>query len=115
MTALIQLISLCEAIDLAKHFKGSITVLHVYSNTIDGDKDQILLRAEKRLMETFVKYQIVSERNQSPANQIIRTARDGGFDLLIVGGYGQSHKPWMMGSTSSKVVNESPCPVLVVK
>ena len=107
--------ALFEGIDLAKSFKGSITVLSVYWNTTSGAKDQILLRAEKRLMETFVKYQIMAENNQSPASQIIRTARNGGFDLIIMGGNGQGNKPWMLGSTSSKVVNDSPCPVLVVK
>jgi nucleotide-binding universal stress UspA family protein len=107
--------ALYEGIDLAKTFKGSITVLNVYWNTTDGAQDQILLRAEKKLMETFVKYQLIIERNQSPAGQIIQTARNGGFDLIIIGGYGQGHKPWMMGSTSNKVVNESPCTVIVVK
>jgi nucleotide-binding universal stress UspA family protein len=107
--------ALYEGIDLAKNFKGSITVLSIFWNTTDGVKDQILLRAEKRLMETFVKHQIIAEDNQSPASQILRTARNGGFDLIIIGGNGQGNKPWMMGSTSSKVVNESPCLVLVVK
>lgn len=108
--------ALSEAIDLAQQFKGSITVLNVYWDEPDGERRAIFDRAEKKLIETFVKYQILSERSQFPPSRILRHAEDGGFDLITLGGRGRgASKTWVLGSVSSKVVDEAPCPVLVVK
>jgi nucleotide-binding universal stress UspA family protein len=108
--------ALNEAIDLAEQFKGTILVLSVFWDETESEKNQILLRAEKRLMETFVKYDIVSESSKSPPSRIGRMAKEEGVDLIAIGSKGRGGaKAWVLGSTSSKVIEEAPCPILVIK
>lgn len=52
----------------------------------------------------------------SPRECIVRFARDNDYDLIIIGKRGLGRiKGMIMGSVSSYVVSESPCPVLVMK
>lgn len=51
-----------------------------------------------------------------PANLIIRKARDGSFDRIILGSTGMNAlEKVMMGSTAAKVVAHAPCEVTVVR
>jgi nucleotide-binding universal stress UspA family protein len=55
-------------------------------------------------------------REGHPDREIVAEAKEGKYDLVVVGCRG--HKGWkgvLMGSVSAKVVAEAPCPVLVVK
>lgn len=48
--------------------------------------------------------------------QIVATAREGHFDLLVVGHHGHSRIfERTMGSTAQSIVRHAPCPVLVAK
>ena len=108
--------ALSEAIDLAERFKGSITVLHVPWEESDEESHILLMRAEARLKKTQLKYKLRSERSQYPPRRIIRVAMDGGTDLIVIGSRGLGiAKAWVLGSVSSRVIEEAPCPVLVVK
>jgi nucleotide-binding universal stress UspA family protein len=41
---------------------------------------------------------------------------DDGFDIIIIGSKGMGGgKSWILGSVSRKVIEDAPCPVLVVK
>jgi len=52
----------------------------------------------------------------SPADEIVRAARDRQADLIVVGSRGLAGKTKsFLGSTASQVVTYSPCSVLVVK
>lgn len=105
-----------EAVNLAEKFKGSITVLNVYWAEPENEKNSMLQNAEKLLMETFVKYELISEKNQSPSNRIITMARDCGFDVISIGSKGRhGAKERLLGSVVSKVIAEAPCPILVTK
>lgn len=50
-----------------------------------------------------------------PPSKIIETARDGGFDLIVI----RSHKPgirdWFLGSTAGRVLRSVPCAVHVLR
>jgi nucleotide-binding universal stress UspA family protein len=48
------------------------------------------------------------------AEQIMQLARDGGFDLIVVGHRGHA-SPWhrLVGSTADRLVDHAPCCVLV--
>ena len=108
--------ALTEAIELAQQFKGSITVLIVYWDETDNNVSELHNRAETKLIETFIKYQIISEKSQNPPNRILWHAENGGYDLITIGGRGMgSKKLWVIGSVSKKVIDESSCPVLVIK
>ena len=52
----------------------------------------------------------------SPAEEIVRVAKDEKVDLIVIGSRGLAGKTSsFLGSTASKVVTYSPCSVLVVK
>jgi nucleotide-binding universal stress UspA family protein len=50
-----------------------------------------------------------------PYKEIAKVAKLGDFDLIIMGTRGLEGKISYQGSVSSKVINEAPCPVLVIK
>ena len=52
----------------------------------------------------------------TPFVEIVRAAREGGFDLIVVGTHGRAGlKHILIGSVAEKVVRKAPCPVLSVK
>jgi nucleotide-binding universal stress UspA family protein len=51
-----------------------------------------------------------------PAAQIIKLAKDGNYQLIIIGSRGLGpFKELMLGSVSHRVSHLAPCPVLIVK
>lgn len=51
-----------------------------------------------------------------PANEILKEANQGGYDLIVIGSRGMGEvKSWLLGSVSHRVVKHAKCPVLVVK
>jgi len=51
-----------------------------------------------------------------PALEIVNTAKEGGFDVIVVGHKGLSKmQELFLGSISEKVANLTPCPVIIVK
>ena len=55
-------------------------------------------------------------REGDPAEEIVAAARQGGFDLIVVGHRGISTiKALVLGSVSQGVVAHAPCSVLVVR
>lgn len=51
-----------------------------------------------------------------PYEKIIETARNGNFDLIIMGNRGFSKiKRFFVGSVTQRVISEAPCPVLVIR
>jgi nucleotide-binding universal stress UspA family protein len=60
-------------------------------------------------METIV-------RQGHEVETIVNTAKDGGYDLLVVGYHGHSKIfGRIMGSTAQSIVRLAPCPVLLAK
>jgi nucleotide-binding universal stress UspA family protein len=51
-----------------------------------------------------------------PADQIIRYAKEHGFDLILVGQMGKSKiESWLLGSVSRRIAAYSHCTVTIVK
>ena len=51
-----------------------------------------------------------------PWDQIVTLAREGDFDLVVMGTHGRTGlKHALLGSVAEKVVRHAPCPVLVVR
>ncbi len=50
------------------------------------------------------------------ADQIVRAAREGGFDLIVIGTHGRSGiKRLVLGSVAEQVVRHAECPVFTVR
>lgn len=51
-----------------------------------------------------------------PFEKIVDTAKNGNFDLIVMGNRGFSKvKRFFVGSVTQKVISEAPCPVLVIR
>jgi nucleotide-binding universal stress UspA family protein len=50
-----------------------------------------------------------------PSTKIVEVAEAGGFDLIVMGSRGIGGRVSALGSVSSRVVDKSSCPVLIVK
>lgn len=108
--------ALDEAIDLADKYKGSVTVLHIAYSETEIESSRIFHHAEDKLKKANIKHSLKIERSQYPPRRIIRMTMDGAFDLIVMGSRGiGGSKAWVIGSVSRKVIEDAPCPVLVVK
>ena len=108
--------ALSEAIVLAKEFIGSITLLYVAWKRAYDESSNLLHCAEESLKKSGVKYKLRVERSEYPQRRIVRIAMDEACDLITIGSRGLGGgNTWLLGSVSRRVIEEAPCPVLVVK
>ena len=121
--------ALREAIKVAKMTKGKITVMHVYprwSTLIVDSKESlpeilkneattILIKAEKQARaEGFEVDTLLLDGDA--VQQIVKTANDGHYDLIVMGATGKSNLTTLfLGSVSSGVLKNASCPVLITK
>jgi nucleotide-binding universal stress UspA family protein len=134
------------AIQIARNFSGELTLLHVYSVTItpivipepttlnptgvpiatsaevskmvDAARDagkRILADAE----ESVRKYNVgvdTTLREGNSAQEIVKTAKEGQFNLIVIGARGAHRiRDLLMGSVTEGVLKNAPCPVMIVK
>lgn len=117
------------AVFLAHNFRAKLDVLHVWRiNEYAGDDMVLLTRSEPELtLSTSLRAQadkLLSDflvdvpyserilREGEPAASITEVAREGGYDLVVMGTHGRtglSHA--LVGSVAEKVVRMAPCPV----
>lgn len=121
--------ALRKACGLAKHYKSSLTLIHVVEKT---KKSEIL--AGKEYLQILKKYakssldkaqKIANEEGFSPkvvtregsiADEIIRYAKLDKTDLIVVGSKGLGAVlHLLLGSVSSKLAHHSLCSVLIIK
>jgi nucleotide-binding universal stress UspA family protein len=134
-----------KAIQIAKKFSGSITLIHVYSVTVtpiilpeptlstpgvpvltSAEASRVAEAARQagnRILddgEEKVKTERVSTSKilveGHAVSEIVRAAKEGNFDLIVIGARGVSHiRELFLGSVTDGVVHHAVCPVLVVK
>ena len=51
----------------------------------------------------------------NPGEAIVKRSQEGDFDLIVMGSSGIGLRKQILGSTSSRVVNDSNIPILIVK
>jgi len=135
------------SIEVAKKFNGELTLLHVFSvsvtpvvipepttlnptgvpiatsaevsKMVDAAKaagEKILEDAEEKAKELNIEVQTVL-REGNTSQEILKTAKEGAFDLIVIGAIGihSRIRDFLMGSVTEGVVKNAPCPVLVVK
>jgi len=125
-----------HAMDLAKTMKAEVMLLHVipalppyvnsYSDKLGGAYQQIhdelevtgreiMERAKKDYENSGVSMELKVIWG-NPAMEICREAKEGRFDLIIMGSRGLGEiKGYLMGSISNRVVRHASCPVLIVR
>lgn len=134
------------AIQIAKNLSSELTLLHVYSvaatpvvipepttlnptgvpiatsaeisKMADAVRDagkKILADAEEIVRKDNVRVE-TSLREGNSAHEIVKTAKEGQFNLIVIGAKGIHRiRDLLMGSVTEGVVKNAPCPVLVVK
>jgi nucleotide-binding universal stress UspA family protein len=118
------------AIDLAKRYGASITLIHVVERPLYGympeayvaveDLDQIKKNSEKLLQEK--KAEVVKEglkveymiTEGNPGKEILKTSE--GYDLIVMGSRGLGLvKSLFLGSVSSEILHQATKPVLIIR
>ncbi|MEM3578764.1 MAG: universal stress protein [Candidatus Bathyarchaeia archaeon] len=133
------------AIQIAKKFKGKITLIHIYSVSVrpvvvpepatfapgipmmapaeysrvaEAIKEagtRILAEGAEKVKAEGVEAETILREGHT-VHEIVRAAEEGKFDLIVMGARGLSRiKEIILGSVSEGVIRNAPCPVLVTK
>ena len=118
-------------VQISKKFNGKITLIHVYSEVWPigmhaGSIEQcieaarkagagILADGKKKVRAEGVQVETLLTEGHT-VEEILKTAKKGEFDLIVIGARGISRiRGILIGSISDGVTRHAPCPVLVVK
>lgn len=122
--------ALAESVDIAKKFRGYITVLHVYPyepadvnltpSEVEEEKEKFVSRirneVEDVLKNADVKYGFRSETGYDVGDTIMEIAKNEGYDLISIGSRGTGEaRALLLGSVSHKVISQAHCDVLVTR
>jgi nucleotide-binding universal stress UspA family protein len=96
---------------------GDQSNLSAFIKDLRKAHEAILSKAAERAIKLKPILKITTELKEgNTPSQIIATATDGGFDLIVVGHMGENEiKEFLLGSTSERVVHQARCAVLIVK
>lgn len=82
---------------------------------VKAEAEQHLAEADEYLRGRGLEAKLVF-RQGDPGGEILDFIRQEGIELAVLGSHGRTgFRKLLLGSVSSRVVNEAPCPVLVVK
>jgi nucleotide-binding universal stress UspA family protein len=124
-----------EATELARRSDAGLELLHVLLDPapvapgpdLTDQRPSFLDVASAELRSTLASWQGEAEHvlgravnatvlPGSPADEIVRFARERGPDLLVLGTHGRRGvERLLLGSVAERVVREAPCSVLVVR
>jgi nucleotide-binding universal stress UspA family protein len=135
-----------KALEIAEKFSASVLILNVFqpppefefnlnmyqqgsgqTQTMTGYQpiikefqkihEAILSKAIERATKLYPALKITSELKEGNAStQIVETAKNGEFDLIVIGHRGDSEfKELFLGSTSERVAHSARCSVLITK
>ena len=134
------------AVQIAKKFGGKLALIHVYSvsvgpvimpepttltppmipvmtpaevsKTVEATRkagNSILTDGEQKVKAEGVQVETILKEGHT-VQEIVKTAKEGEFDLIVIGGRGISKiRELLLGSVTDGVIHHAPCPVLVIK
>jgi nucleotide-binding universal stress UspA family protein len=130
------------ALGLSEKFEAAITILNVSESlsislnatetmTSSGASMAEVAKDINKIHENFLNKAVAKakaakssleissiQKQGDTAIEIVQTAKDGHFEIIVVGHRGQGKKrvqEFLMGSISEKVAHLAPCPVVIVK
>lgn len=120
-----------QAAELATKLGAEITLFHVapdlpsaiqgtahaeiFLNEVLRNGEKILKDEKKKISGYGLKVSIDLVVGH-PAEEICQKAREGNYDLIVIGSEGLSrNRGFIMGSVSKRVVRHAHCPVLIVR
>jgi nucleotide-binding universal stress UspA family protein len=124
-------LSLEHAVFMAKLLKAEVVLLHIVETTtfpssighaVGGfeqkveEASNVKLKelASKLHQENGIEVSIITEVGKI-YKRIVHTARQAHIDLIVMGTHGSSGSSYIIGSNTTRVVQESPCPVISVQ
>jgi nucleotide-binding universal stress UspA family protein len=127
-------------LDLAEKYAADVTVLNVSESpamgavpmeptTISGDNMVVFAKDLRKFHEEILSKAVAHAktvkpnvvvlpklREGDPALEIVAAAKEGGFDVVLVGHRGFSRlREIFLGNVSEKVVHLAPCTVIIVR
>ena len=120
------------ALDLAQKYSSEILILTVvqypiitedvlyiqeYYKNIKSYYEKMLSEALENAKKTAPNLHITSKLMEGhPVDEIIETANEGKFDMIVMGRRGQGHlRHTLLGSVSDRVADQTPCALLIIK
>jgi len=130
------------ALGLSEKFEAALTILNVSESlpinpnaaetmTSSNTSMAAVARDVTKIHESFVNRAVTKakatmpvlaissmQRQGDPALEIVQAAKEGGFEIIVIGHRGQGKmrvREFLMGSISEKVAHLAPCPVIIVK
>lgn len=108
--------ALNQAIIIAKKFYSHIFVLNCTWDESEQNEMTILKKKEELLKESEVGYILSCESYEHIWKHIVDVASREMIGLIVMGSRGMgTARSVVMGSVSRKVVENAPCPVLIVR
>lgn len=125
-------VAVSRAIEIAKTSQAKLTALYVVSHFIEVGSEfrelmagltkvleeqgrRALAKAKELAEKEGVKIETVIEYGE-PSEKILEVAREGKFDLIVIGSKGRTGvNKFLMGSTSQRVVRRAHCTVMVAR
>ncbi|MBM4146507.1 MAG: universal stress protein [Nitrospira sp.] len=119
-----------RALELAENEGAKVTLMSVafYSkddfddmppniqDKLEDHAEAALKKAKSIFDKKGIAVETVVEAGVVPANNIIKKAKDGKFDRIIMGSTGVTGLARaLMGSTAAKVVSNAPCSVSIIR
>lgn len=115
-----------KAAELAKSYGAEITIINVAQpfSMLLGFKsaEEMKADAENAAKKTVEKLKKQGAKARAlgvvgdPADEIVKAAEEGKYDIIVMGSKGLTEsRRFLVGSVTQKVVEHSPCSVLVVK
>ena len=103
--------------EMARRAGEAPTVLTVIGDEEERPQADSILARACELLEPQVSGVRTKVRVGHPAEEILREAEEGGYELVVVGD--RQHYGWItrffLGSTAQRVVEYAPCPVFIAK
>jgi nucleotide-binding universal stress UspA family protein len=93
------------------------SIMPDFTEKVKEAHKKILSEALKKVRKLRPDLKVSTELKEGrPSDKIVETAKEGNFDIIVMGHRGLGKiKEFFLGSVSDRVADEAQCPVLIVK